>query len=184
MIRASKQGVAVKWWKRVVGGSEQAAAGAAERILVLEGEAQALRLELAEGVKTVANLKRELERQRSGEAVRLEAAVHATVERLLSSAAPAAAQLVKQAHLLEVEGRAVAARDVLAVARRLVSGLEDEGLKLEGAVGEQVAYNPNRHEPLNAAANLTPGQAVVIRFVGVSYRGKMLRKAGVELHVE
>jgi molecular chaperone GrpE (heat shock protein) len=171
----------MKWLKRVFGGSEPGAAGAAERILALEREVQALRLELAEREKTVANLKRDLESQRSGEAVRLDAAVHATVEQLLSSAGPPATQLAKQAHLLEAEGRAVPARDVLAVARRLVSALEEAGLRLEGSIGERVPYNPNRHEPLNAAANLTPGQAVVIRFAGVSYRGKMLRRAGVEL---
>jgi len=171
----------MKWLKRVFGGSEPAAAEMAERILALERETQALRLELAEREKTVANLKRDLESQRSGEAVRLDAAVHATVERLMSSAGAPAAQLAKQAHLLEAEGRAVPARDVLAIARRLVSALEDAGLKLEGSVGEQVPYNPNRHEPLNAAANITPGQIVIIRFAGVSYRGKMLRRAGVEL---
>ena len=29
-------------------------------------------------------------------------------------------------------------------------------------------------------AALTPGQSVVVRFAGVSYRGRLIRKAGVE----
>lgn len=170
----------MKWLKRLFGGQDNAPAAYAQRVLALERDVEALRLELAEREKTVANLKRELERQRSGEEVRLDATLHGTMERLLSSAAPSAALLAKQARMLELEGLAVPARDVLAVARRLVSALEDEGLRLEGTIGEQAPYNPNRHEPLNTAANLTPGQTVVIRLAGASYRGKVLRRAGVE----
>jgi hypothetical protein len=111
----------------------------------------------------------------------LDAAVHGTLERILTGAAPSAAQLARLARMLEVEGLAVPARDVLAVARRLATAFEDEGLRLEGTIGERVPYNPNRHDPLNTSASLTPGQTVVVRFAGASYRGKVLRRAGVEL---
>jgi molecular chaperone GrpE (heat shock protein) len=145
----------------------------------LRREVQSQRLELAERERVLANLKSEMERLRRGEGERIAAAVQTQVERLLSSAAAPVAQLLTQAHLLEVEGKPVEARDVLAVARRLLRVLEDEGLALEGSVSATVAFDPNRHEPLSSATSLTAGQSAVIRFVGVAYRGKVLRKAGV-----
>jgi molecular chaperone GrpE (heat shock protein) len=120
-----------------------------------------------------------LERQRGGESARVAEAVQEQVERLLSDAAAPVTQLLTQAHLLEVEGKPVQAKDVLAVAKRLVRALEDNGLTLEGSVGETVPFDPNRHEPLSGDAALMPGEAVVVRFVGVSYQGRVIRKAGV-----
>lgn len=151
------------------------------RVLELEREAQNLRLELKERERVVANLKGELERQRSGASDRVAEAVQAQVEQLLADAAAPVAQLLTQAHLLEVEGKPVQAKDVLAVAKRLVRTLEDNGLTPEGSVGETVPFDPNRHEPLSADASLKPGQPVTLRFVGVAYQGKLLRKAGVEI---
>jgi molecular chaperone GrpE (heat shock protein) len=78
-----------------------------------------------------------------------------------------------------VEGKPVQARDVLIVARRLVRVLEDAGLTLEGQVGETIQFDPNRHEPLQSQGGIMPGQAGVVRFVGVGFHGKLLRKAGV-----
>jgi molecular chaperone GrpE (heat shock protein) len=87
--------------------------------------------------------------------------------------------LLTQAHLLKVEGRPVQANDILAVATRLVRVLQDQGLAVEGGVGESVEFDPNRHEVLSAEEKISPGEAVIIRLVGVSYQGKLLRKAGV-----
>jgi molecular chaperone GrpE (heat shock protein) len=149
-------------------------------VLALQREAQTLRLELEEKERSVTNLKRELERQRSGESTRVAEAVQVQMERLLTDAAAPVTQLVTQAHLLEVEGKPVQTKDVLAVARRLARVLEDEGLTLEGNVGATVPFDPNHHEPLGGDTALTSGQAIVVRFVGAAYRGKILRKAGVE----
>jgi molecular chaperone GrpE (heat shock protein) len=154
--------------------------GTDERALALEREVQSLRLELDERDRAVTNLSEELERQRSGASARVAEAVETQVEQLLADAAAPVAQLRTQMHLLEAEGKPVQARDVLAVAKRLVRTLEDNGLGLEGSVGEAVPFDPNHHEPLSAGVALTPGQPVVLRFVGVVYRGKLLRKAGVE----
>jgi molecular chaperone GrpE (heat shock protein) len=87
--------------------------------------------------------------------------------------------LETQAHLLEREGKPVAARDVLTVAKRLIRALEDEGLTLEGKTGETVAFDPNYHQPLEVGPGLTPGQPVVIRSPGISYAGRVLHRAGV-----
>jgi len=164
------------WLKRLFGGSGKASQADA---LALQREAQSLRLELEQRDKTIASLTEQLERQRAGEQARVGESVGAHVERLLSSAAAAVSQLNTQAHLIEAEHKPVKAADVLAVARQLVHVLEDAGLMLTGDPGQTVAYDPDRHEPL-AAAGMARGEEVVVRFVGVTYRGKVLHRAGVE----
>jgi len=151
--------------------------------LALKREAQSLRLEMEERERLVTSLKSELERERNGASARIAEAVRWRIEKLMADVAAPVTQLFTQAHLLEVEGKQVLAKDVLAVAKRLIRALEDEGLKLESNVGETAGYDPNRHEPLGgqtAQTALTPGQPVVARFAGVSYRGRLIRKAGVE----
>jgi molecular chaperone GrpE (heat shock protein) len=174
----------LKWLRRTLG---QAAEGAPQaEDLALKREAQSLRLELEERERLVAGLKSELERQRNGESARIAEAVQSRIEKLMADVAAPVTQLFTQAHLIEVEGKPVQAKDVLAVAKRLVRALEDEGLKLEGSVGETASYDPNRHEPLGGQTaqttqtTMTPGEPVVAHFAGVSYRGRLIRKAGVE----
>lgn len=166
----------MNWLKRWFSSPQPETAG---RVLALEREVQNLRLELQEREQAAARLQQDLERLRSGASTRLNQAVAAQLEQLLGDAASPVVQLVTQAHLLEVEGKPVQARDVLAVAKRLVRLLEDHGLILVGQVGQQVNFDPDQHEPLQTGANPTTGQTVVIRFVGVTYQGKLLRKAGV-----
>ncbi|HYT94394.1 MAG TPA: hypothetical protein VEL76_37110 [Gemmataceae bacterium] len=143
-------------------------------------EAQALRLELQERDRIIAALKGDLERLRQRECEQLADTVQAERERFLTDAAGPVVQLLTQAHLLEVEGKPIHARDVLVVARQLLRLLKDEGLAVEGRVGETVAFDPDQHEPLGGDTALTPGQPTIVRIVGASYRGKVLRKAGVE----
>jgi molecular chaperone GrpE (heat shock protein) len=150
-----------------------------ERLLALEREVQGLRLELQERDRVVTNLKEEVERQRGAEEARLTEAVRMQAERLFADVATPVVQLLTQAHLLEVEGKPIQARDVLAVVKRVVRALEENGLTLEGNVGEAVAFDPNRHEPLRADISLTPGEQVVVKFVGASYHGKVIKKTGV-----
>jgi molecular chaperone GrpE (heat shock protein) len=151
-----------------------------ETVMDLRREAQSLRLELSEREDLIAKLKEDLERQRDGAGARVDESVQAQVEQLLAGAAAPVSQLLTQAHLLEAEGRPVQARDVMAVAKRLVRIFEDNGLELVGSVGETAQFDPNQHEPLGANASPAPGDRVVVRFVGVAYRGKLLRKASVE----
>ncbi len=150
-----------------------------EQVLALEREAQSLRLELEEQKRIVANLKGELERERRNAKALMTESVQAEMEQLLSDAAGPVSQLLTQAHLL-TEGKPVKAKNVLAVAKRLVRTLEDNGLTVEGSVGETVSFDPNRHQPLRANADLKSEQPVVVQFVGVAYRGKLLRRASVK----
>lgn len=151
-----------------------------ERSLALERQIQNLRLELAERNQLVDKLKQELERQRNSESDHITTAVQTQVEQLLTDAAAPVTQLLTQAYLLEVEGKPVQAKDVLVVAKRLIRVLEDNGLTLTGNVGETVSFDSNLHDPLSDRTSLTPGVPVVVKFVGVSYQGKVIRKAGVE----
>jgi molecular chaperone GrpE (heat shock protein) len=164
------------WLDRLLGRTDGADP---EGLLALKREARELRLQLEERSRQLAALQKERERQQTAEETHAAEAVQAKVERLVAEAAGPVTQLLTQAHLLEAEGKPVQARDVLAVARRLVRVLEEEGLTLDGRPGERAAFDPNRHAPLAGAAP-APGTAVVVRFAGVGYRGRVLRKAGVE----
>jgi len=164
------------WFTKADGGEQRLPD---ERVLALERQVQSLRLELTEQHQLVVNLKSELQRQRDAEDTRLADAVWAQMERFMTNAATPVAHLLTQAYLLEVDGKPLQARDVLSVARRLVRILEDNGLTLEGKVGEMLPFDPNRHEPLSADAALQPGEIVVVKFVGASYGGTVCKKAGV-----
>jgi len=131
-----------KWLRALLGAKPREEEGADDRTLALQGEIQGLRLELGERERAVASLRTELERQRKAEGGRVGEAVESQKERLMRDLGPPAAQVVTQAHLLEVDGRPVQARDVLALAKRLVRVLEDHGMTLEGKVGEAVPMTP------------------------------------------
>ena len=160
----------LKWIKSLFSGQPAA---------IAENEVQILKLELVERDRSIAQLKADLERQRQQADARGTESVQAQLEQLFTEAATAVSQLQTQAHLLEAENKPIQARDVLTIARRLVRVLEDHGLSLANRVGEQVAFDPDRHEPLAGIAPRS-GQPVIVRFTGVAFRGKLLRKAGVE----
>jgi molecular chaperone GrpE (heat shock protein) len=151
-----------------------------QRLVALEREAQVLRLDLTERERTIAALTADLKRARKEAQVRTTTEVDARLQRLLADLAAPVVQIATQIHLVEVEQRPVAASDILAIARRLLRTLEDHGLRLEGTVGAAAPFDPARHELLAGGAAPAPGEPVVIRFAGTSYRDMVLRKAGVE----
>jgi molecular chaperone GrpE (heat shock protein) len=148
--------------------------------LILEREIQNLKLELTERDQLIDKLKQQLEQQRTTESNNIDSAVQNQIEQLLADTAASVTQLLTQAHLLE-QGKPVQAKDVLLVAKRLIRTLEDNGLTLTGKVGETVPFDSNLHEPLSASTTITPDTDVVVRFAGVAYQGKVIRKAGVEV---
>jgi molecular chaperone GrpE (heat shock protein) len=150
-----------------------------EKLLTLEQQTQTLRLELTDCNQLIDILKQQLEQQRTSENNNIDSAVQNQIEQLLTDTATPVTQLLTQAHLLE-EGKPVQAKDVLLVAKRLISTLEDNGLTIVSQVGETVSFDSNLHEPLSASTAINPGAEVVVRFAGVSYQGKVIRKAGVE----
>lgn len=168
-----------KWrWTRGAASPGRGASSDEGRLL-LEQEAQRLRLDLQERDQTLAELRRQVARLRQAETVRSDQAARAQMERLIVAMATRITQLSTQAHLMDVEGKPVAARDVMANARGLVRILEDEGMTLDGGPGERVPFDPTLHEPLEAGVDIRPGEPVIIRLSGVAFRGRSLRKAGV-----
>lgn len=148
------------------------------RTLTLQRDLQLLRFELEEHKETIERLKREAEIMRAQEELRAKELVQFQIERVFSDIASPAAHILTQAHLLENENKPVEARDVLAVAKRLLRALADYGLKVEGRVQESEPFDPNRHEPLGEQA-IRAGAPVMIQFVGFSFQGKVIRRAGV-----
>ncbi len=148
--------------------------------LEAQREIQALRLELAEREQEIARLTSEVQRQRQGAHALLEETVQARSEQWLVTVAAPVAQILTQGYLLETEGKPVQARDVWTVARRIVRTLEEYGLTIEDAPGESVPFDPNCHQVLGTNAAPNPGQMVTVRVAGISYRGKILQKAGVD----
>ncbi len=148
--------------------------------LEAQREIQSLRLELAEREKEIARLTSEVQRQRQGANALLEETVQTRTEQWLATVAAPVAQILTQGYLLETEGKPVQARDVWTVARRIVRALEEYGLTIEDTPGESVPFDPNCHQILGSGAAPEPGQSVTVRLAGISYRGKILQKAGVD----
>jgi hypothetical protein len=161
------------WWRRLFG----APGTVDDRVPALEREAGELRLVVKGLEETLGNLKQAL---RDLAARARDEAVHGELAGVVEDLAVPITQLHTQEHLLAKEGKPVGARDVLTVANQVIHLLEDRGLALEGTVGEEVPYDPDRHEPLRAADRPAPGAPVVIRFAGVVWRGQVVKRAGVE----
>jgi hypothetical protein len=167
-------------WLRGIFNRDKSGNEADGSILEAKRDAQTLKLELEDRERTISALRNELDHHRSSDLDAREAGAQLQIERLLSDAATPVAQLVTQAHLIETEGKDVQARDVLAAAQRLIRCLEGAGMALEGCVGDTVAFDPNRHESLDSNKSIVRGEPVTIRLVGISHKGKIIRKAGVK----
>jgi len=163
-----------------IGAKGPGGSGAEDRLLAAQREIQELRLEAADRERTLASLKADLERQRRDGGERAAEAARVKAEGLLGDLVAPVAQMLFQAHLLEVDGRPVQAKDVLLLAKRVGRILEDHGVTFEGRIGEAVAFDPDRHALLGSGASAAPRQDVVVRFPGASYCGMVLLKAGVE----
>lgn len=144
-------------------------------VLALQSEMQSMRLELAERDKTVARLQSDLERMR-GEA---EFRSKNTIEKLGKDVAGSMAQLLAQAYLLEKEGKPVQAKDVLAVARKLLRGLAENGITIESEAGSAADFDPNKHEPLSVETKIEQGRPIIVRLPSIACHGVIIRKAGV-----
>jgi hypothetical protein len=147
---------------------------------VLRNEIQTLKLELYEKDTMVSNLRQELNYQRHGEIDKLSEKLSTFLEELMVDVSTPVTQLISQIYLFEIQSKPLQARDVLAVAKRFVHLLEDRGMKIEGTVEEIVLFDPNHHMPLSGRFAMCLGERVIIRLVGISYKGKTIRKAGVE----
>ena len=144
-----------------------------------QNEAQALRLELEQARKLLESTQRELETLRFTSQRNQHEQADDRLEQLFTELATPVAQLAVQ-RALSQQGVELKQRDLLAVSSRLAQALETGGLKLEGEPGQELPYSPDHHQPLSLDTALKAGQTVRVRFPGVSFRGRWLKKAMVE----
>ncbi|OQY48710.1 MAG: hypothetical protein B6242_01440 [Anaerolineaceae bacterium 4572_78] len=143
-----------------------------------QNEIQTLRLALRERDQTIGQLKHALERERNDVSEQVSESVQTSMERLFDEAAVPIIQILMQDYFLQ-EGKAVKSHDVIRLAKRLIKTLEENGLTIEGTIGETVFFDSNYHKPLSMNLSPTTGESVMVRLVGVSYQGKILCKIGV-----
>lgn len=151
-----------------------------ERVLQLDRALQETRLELAERDRLVEWLRGELARARDAADDDVRRQARADVERLVEAIGAPLAQVVTLEHLHRTGSAEVQVADAIGVGTRLVRSLAREGVETVGTVGAVEPFDPDRHDPLSASVVARAGQQVVVRVVGLSYLGRVLRKAGVE----
>ena len=150
------------------------------RALDAEAAAAGLRLEFAQAQQDAQAALRALEAEQAARSDAVTATVAARLEPALADAAATLAQLALQDRLL-AEGKPVAAKDVLALARGLGRSLERLGLVGIGQPGENATFDSTIHQMLSGSAP-APGTVVVLRMPGYRLGEKVVRKAMVVLN--
>lgn len=143
-------------------------------------EIKSLQLEIEDRDSHIANLEKDLERLRGGQERATAETVDSQFQSFFAEAAAPICQLLTQSYLVEEENKPVQSRDVLRLVKRLVRVFEDAGLQVRDKVGDDLQFDPNFHEPLSTEHSLTTGDQVNVRLAGLSYSGRVIRKAGVE----
>jgi molecular chaperone GrpE (heat shock protein) len=144
-------------------------------------ELRRLQLEVAERDRTITTLRGDVDRLTANQLRQINDAIDSRLETVFSDTASVISQLLMQADLIENGATQVPAKDVLRLARRLIRALEDAGIELQGSVGQRMVFDPNLHEALSTDEVIKRGQDVIVRLVGVAYKGRVLRKSGVVL---
>lgn len=146
----------------------------------MERELQECRLALAEREGAVRRLRADLDRARGSSEDEAAREGHARVEQLVEAMGAALVQLATQAQLHDSGSVQVRTDDVVAVGARLLRALRAAGVDAFGTLGEEVAFDPDRHDPLSMSSTPEAGTLVRIRVVGLCYGDRVLRRAGVE----
>ena len=152
----------------------------AGRELELERQLQECRLALAERDRSVQRMRAELDRARNSSEGEATERGRAEVGQLVDSMGASLVQLMTQAQLHRNGTVQVRVDDVVAVGTRLMRSLRAAGVDTLGELGEEVAFDPDRHDPLSTTGAPEAGVPVRIRVVGLSYQDRVLRRAGVE----
>lgn len=144
-----------------------------------DSEKQSLRLTLAEQETLIRELKTQLAAAEKRGQDSADAATSRYQSQILKEAAGPVSQLITQSYLLDA-GKTVAAKDILAVANRLVAIFRNAGLQVDQSVGTETVYNPAHHTPLSSQVVISPGDVVIIRFPAVLQDEVIIRKALVQ----
>ena len=151
-----------------------------QSIIELQGKLQEIRLDLIEKEKIITHLKQENDRISRSVEQQIDEKYNQGIEKIFVDLSTPVTHLLTQVYLIEDAGMQVQEKDILAASKRLVQGLFSAGLETIGQLGEVVPYNSINQMALGVESTLKEGDRVVIRFVGLKYRGKILRKTLVE----
>lgn len=129
----------------------------------------------------IDNLKMELNLQQRNQQEQIDATIDGALLSFFKDAADPVTQLLTLNDLIEHQSKPVKPEDVIVHAKLLIAALQEHGLTIEGRPGQVVHYNPNFHEPLSATENPAVDQPVSIRFPGASFKGQVVKRAGVQI---
>lgn len=147
--------------------------------LELRSENQGLRLELNEKTEALSSSHKETERLRDKCRQAAEEGAQERLAELAEDLATPTTQLIRQRHIIEVQGKDVPGADVMRLAKRLISSLEKFEIEAEGVPGAEVAFNPDLHRPMAADSQIPAGETVFIKQPGLRFSGRLLRPAYV-----
>ena len=105
--------------------------------------------------------------------------IESRLDNLFGDLAGPIAQLMTQENLLVVQRKELQANDVLTVAKQLIASLCKYGLNIEEQIGQILPFDHNRHAPLSLDESILQSQAVTVKMVGLSYKGRVIRRAMV-----
>lgn len=178
--RSSDEQSSNKQSSNVQSSNEQSKPADSHEILsALERELQTLRLELETHEQRANTAQHELDLLQRQLDTSVELGVQTILDKLFQEMSGPIAQLSTLDDLCNVQGKPLQAKDVLVVANRFVDSLKEYGVHLQGTISETVAFDPNLHEPLSLEEGIDQGEPVLVRMVGISYKGKVLRRAAV-----
>lgn len=166
-------------WRTLVCPSPPLQAMEDEPVVALRRDLATARLELQETRDALAAARARAAAVEHAQAVQIRDGIASHLEALFADVAAPLSQLGMQAALLDA-GTAVAASDVMAVARRCAIVIERAGLEPIGTTGAVIPFDPEIAQALGANAHMASGDSVRVRFIGYRYHGRVLRKALVE----
>jgi len=140
-----------------------------------EAEAASLRAQIEEREARLAQMQREYERLDRERQVAVEREAGHALANLFDDLAGPLSQLEAARARVET-GSDMEAGDLFSLLGPLRRALEQRGLAAVGAVGEQVAFDPGRHQALGDQ-QFQEGDAVTIRFPGFLHGERVVRKA-------
>ncbi len=152
----------------------------AQAIVLIKQSLSHLEAHCQNNHELVAGLKKELSLQQSNQEQQINATIEGALLSFYKDVADPVTQLVTLNQLIE-QGKPVKPENIAIHARLLIAALKEHGLSIEGDPGQILPYNPNFHEPLSANENPSVGELVSIRFQGASFKGQVIKKAGIQI---
>ena len=166
-------------WRALVSPSALPAPMPEDPTLMLQRDLAAIRLDLQETQAALVAERARTAALDKAQATLVQEGITAHLEALFIDLAAPLSQLRLQAALLDA-GTAVAAADVMALARRCIAVVERAGLEPIGTTGEVMPFDPETAQALGEGVQIAPGDTIRIRIAGYRYHHRVLRKAFVE----